>query len=114
MFIYFFLFPAVSSTQFLTTYRQLLPNKNIFLKLHLMEDHIQEQLEKNKMGLGFIAEHGGESIHKEFNNLLHFFANKKALRDRLDQLHQVMKAHIMKVHPDVRKNVPLAKNRKEN
>ena len=73
----------------MASYRGSLPNLNVIPKLHFLEDHVDEHVDRFKFGLGFLAEHGGESIHKEFNNLMRFHANMDSVRDKLEQLYLV-------------------------
>ena len=45
------------------------PNGTIPSKLHMLEDHATDFVEKYKTGFGIYGEEGGESIHTEFNQL---------------------------------------------
>ena len=45
------------------------PNGTIPSKLHMLEDHATDFVEKYKTGFGIYGEEGGESIHNEFNQL---------------------------------------------
>ena len=38
-------------------------------KMHFMEAHVSNWLEKWNVGLGFMGEQGDESIHASFNNI---------------------------------------------
>ena len=48
-------------------YRTEWPNGSIPPKLHMLEDHATDFVEKWKTGFGMYGEQGGESIHNEFN-----------------------------------------------
>ena len=54
-------------------YRTEWPNGTIPPKLHMLEDHATDFVEKLefcwKTGFGMYGEQGGESIHNEFNQL---------------------------------------------
>ncbi|XP_038062594.1 uncharacterized protein LOC119733087 [Patiria miniata] len=59
----------VSIRELLRTYRQLFPEERITPKLHLLEDHAVDQLQRFRVGLGLLNEQGGELIHAEFNRI---------------------------------------------
>ena len=48
-------------------YRTEWPNGTIPPKLHMLEDHATDFVEKWKTGFGMYVEQGGESIHNEIN-----------------------------------------------
>ena len=55
--------------QFLSDYRELCPSSSVFPKLHYLEDHVVRFIWKGKVGPGMMAEHGGKSVHRLFNEL---------------------------------------------
>ena len=93
------------------SYRQMFPSQNVTPKLHLLEDHVVEQLRKFKVGFGLLNEQGGELIHTEFNRtgrIVH------GMRDDLQRLMSIMKRHHVSTAPEVRVQVikPCQQNKK--
>ena len=41
----------------------------VIMKMHILEDDVLDFVSKFKVGLGFLGEQGGESIHNKFNEL---------------------------------------------
>ena len=76
---------------FLRVYRESFPNANITPKLHMLEDHLMEQLCRFKVGLGLLNEQGGELVHTEFNR-----AGRAVygMRDELQKLMSIMRRHL--------------------
>ena len=67
-------------------YRTEWPNGNIPPKLHMLEDHATDFVEKQKTGFGMYGEQGRESIHSEFNQLkITYFRMQPASR-RLESM----------------------------
>ncbi len=59
--------------KFLETYWNKFPHATVTPKLHMLEDHTIPFLKKWGVGLGFLGEHGAESIHARFNSLRRTF-----------------------------------------
>lgn len=57
------IFTEVDIDKFLSLYRDSFPHATITPKLHMLEDHVIPFLTKWGVGLGFLGEHGAESIH---------------------------------------------------
>ena len=58
-------------TSFLGYYRRVFPDT---VKMHMLEEHLVPfHREWRGIGFGLMAEQGAESIHKEFNTLMHRF-----------------------------------------
>ena len=85
------------------------PSINISPKLHMLEDHVVDFVEEWRAGLGFYGEQGGESIHKEFNNMTHRYAN---IRNPVDRLKYTMNQHLMTVFPRAQDLKPNIRKRK--
>ena len=92
-------------------FRQSWPDVNITPKLHLLEDHVVNFVEKWRSGFGFYGEQGGESIHSLFNILN---ARYKNIRNPTKRLQFLMEQHYMHVSIDSIKIKPNAKRRKKN
>ena len=56
------------------------PNGSIPPKLHMLEDHATDFVEKWKTGFGMYSEQGGESIHNEFNQFKTTYYRLSGLR----------------------------------
>ena len=67
--IYFYFHTENTIDDFMEYYRTEWPNGSIPPKLHMLEDHATDFVEKWKTGFGMYGEQGGESIHNEFNQL---------------------------------------------
>lgn len=93
-----FLLTDVCIKHFLRTYRQSFPDASITPKLHMLEDHTLEQLQRFKVGLGLLNEQGGELMHTEFNR-----AGRAVhgMRDELAKLMSIMRRHLTTTFPEV-------------
>ena len=60
------------------------PNGSIPPKLHMLEDHATDFVEKWKTGFGMYGEQGGESIHNEFNQFKTTYCQMQPASKRLD------------------------------
>ena len=94
---------------FMATYRQVLPEESVFPKLHYMEDHLVNFMRQWHVGPGILGEHGGESVHSMFNNLLSRFSGVPVAADRIAQ---VMRHHLLQASPST-KPPPEPKPRKK-
>ena len=65
-------------------YRTEWPNGSIPPKLHMLEDHATDFVEKWKTGFGMYGEQGGESIHNEFNQFKTTYCQMQPASKRLD------------------------------
>lgn len=83
--------------KFLKFYRDSFPHASITPKLHMLEDHVIPFLRKWRVGLGFLGEHGAESIHARFNSLRRAFIK---IPDPVKRLHAIMKEHLLQVCPE--------------
>ena len=70
-------------------------------KLHLLESHLSDALARFRVGIGLLAEQGGESIHHEFNNLLE---RHGGIVNDLERLRTTVKQHLTATIPE---QVPL-------
>ncbi|XP_065640359.1 uncharacterized protein LOC124815901 isoform X2 [Hydra vulgaris] len=61
-------------------YRLTWPSASITAKMHLLETHVIQFIEKWRLGIGVYEEQGGESLHAEFNNLNRLFWHMKGCR----------------------------------
>ena len=61
--IYFYFHTENMIDDFMEYYRTEWPNGSIPPKLHMLEDHATDFVEKWKTGFGMYGEQGGESIH---------------------------------------------------
>ena len=57
--------------EYLAYYRGILPGVRIIIKQHLLEDHAVPWMRKWGFGLGIRGEQGGESIHAQFDEIMH-------------------------------------------
>ena len=69
---------------------------NVTPKLHLLERHVISSVRHFGVGLDLLGEHGGESLHKEFNALLVTFSS---VTDKLDRLKTAFKQQCIATLP---------------
>jgi hypothetical protein len=74
----------------------------------MLEDHVIPFLNKWGVGLGFLGEHGAESIHARFNSLRRTFAK---IPDPTKRLHSIMKEHLLQVSPQMLQTQPVKMKR---
>ena len=83
----------------MATARQEVVNRkrgHITPKLHLLETHVVESVTHFRVGLGLLGEHGAESIHAEFNELVRPF---DSVANALDRLKTVVRNHCISTLP---------------
>ena len=90
-------------------FRQHWPNDTIPSKLHLLEDHAADFMERWSTGHGIYGEQGAESIHKVFNILRRTYSSIQPASKRLESM---MNEHLRLVHPDAKSLKPEIKRRK--
>ena len=95
---YSLLFSDVCIKRFMTCYRSSFPNASITPKLHLLEDHTLEQLQRFGAGFGLLNEQGGELIHTEFNRIGRVVSGMK---DPLQRLVTTVRRHHISTTPEV-------------
>ena len=86
----------------MSCYWESFPHATVTPKLHMLEDHMLEDhvipfLMKFKVGLGFLGEHGAESIHSRFNKLRRNFVT---VPNQTNRLYDILKEHLLQVCPD--------------
>lgn len=77
--------------------------------MHMMESHVVPFLKQWKVGLGFMAEQGAESIHAAINSLTRAYAN---IPDKVERLKNIVKEHHRNVCPILAQQQPAVKKRK--
>ena len=82
--IYFYFHSENTIDDFMEYYRTKWPNGSIPPKLHMLEDHATDFVEKWKTGFGMYGEQGGESIHNEFNQFKTTYCQMQPASKRLD------------------------------
>lgn len=106
--VFITLFLEYAICELMSYYREKWPEETTTPKLHLLEDHATAFIKNWGAGFGFYGEQGAESIHSEFNNLFRTYCRMKPDSRRL---YSIMKEHLTRVHPDVRKMRPVPKQR---
>lgn len=93
-----------------TLRREIVARKkgNVTPKLHLLEDHVVDQMRHFGAGLALRGEQGGETIHHEWNELDRRFSG---VPDNLERLKLVAKAHATATLPSHKAKVPMVKRR---
>ncbi|XP_077998240.1 uncharacterized protein LOC144451311 [Glandiceps talaboti] len=64
------------------------PHVSITPKLHMLEEHVLPQIEKYRVGLGFLGENGVEAIHHKINESVRNYSNNRDADDILSNIHQ--------------------------
>ena len=91
-------------------YRRVFPEASVTVKMHMLEEHLVPFLrEWSGIGFGLMAEQGAESIHKEFNSLMHRFTN---IPNRVERLRCVLREHHLRCCSVNRDAKPQPKRRK--
>ena len=78
-------------------YRTEWPNGSIPPKLHMLEDHATDFVERWKTGFGTYGEQGGASIHNEFNHLKLTYCRMQPASRLLESM---LQEHYRRVHPE--------------
>ena len=78
-------------------------NGTISPKLHLLEDHAADFMERQSTGHGIYGEQGAESIHKVFNILRRTCSS---VQPSFKQLEIMMNEHFRLVHPETKSLKP--------
>ena len=86
----------VSIVEFLFHLRINWPSESVTPKLHMLEVHVIEFLSKWHVGLGYLGEQGGESVHNAFNMLRVTYNTVKKDTDRLMCM---TNQHLLSCHP---------------
>ena len=73
------------------------PNGSIPPKLHMLEDHATDFVEKWKTGFGVYGEQGGELIHNEFNQ---FKTRYYRMQPGSKRLESMLQEHYSRIHPE--------------
>ncbi|XP_072047968.1 uncharacterized protein [Amphiura filiformis] len=102
----------VAVREFMESYRRILPNCQISLKLHFLEDHAIPQMRRLKAGLGKMNEQGGENVHSKQNKSEQSSANLK--KQPLRHLMTVMTNSLTAALPDIQSKMRYRKKRKIN
>ena len=81
-------------------YRTEWPNGSIPPKLHMLEDHATDFVEKWKTGFGMMYfEQGGESFHNEFNQFKTTYCRMQSASERFESM---LQEHYSRIHPESR------------
>ena len=89
-------------------YRNSFPHATVTPKLHMLEDHVIPFLETWGVGLGFLGEHGAESIHSRFNSIRQ---TCNRITNPVKRLHSIMKEHFLQICPDNLEKFPVKETR---
>ena len=84
-------------------------NDTIPPKLHLLDNHAADFMERWSTGHGIYGEQGAESIHKIFNILRCTYLSIQPASKRLESM---MNEHFRLVHPDAKSLKPRIKRGK--
>lgn len=76
--------------------------------MHILEDHVLDFVSKFKVGLGFLGEQGGESIHNKFNQLERTMS---CMPNPLQRFEAVLKEHHRQTFPGNIAKAPKRKSR---
>ncbi|XP_033096613.1 uncharacterized protein LOC117100889 [Anneissia japonica] len=93
--------------KFMVSYRTT--GMSVTPKLHMLEQHVIEQVKKWHFGLGLLGEQGGEAIHAVFNKRRRFVSG---MPDKAKQNLSIMRAHFTTTIPVIQNEVVQPKRRK--
>lgn len=92
----FFLFTELSIAAYMEYFRAHFSDETVTPKMHLLEFHVVPFIKKWRVGLGFLGEQGGESVHARINAIKR---DVRGLKDDLAVLESVMKTHWVQTRP---------------
>ncbi|XP_072017401.1 uncharacterized protein [Amphiura filiformis] len=95
----------IAITEFFQYFRAYFPRESVTLKMHILERHIMEQIQRTGCGLGLLSEHGLESLHQYWANLLHSYLHMKSQPLRMYRF--CMRRHLTGVMPEVTSKMKL-------
>ena len=98
-----------SISSFMDYFREKFPDESITLKLHIMEDHLIDNLIYYRYGLGMYGEQGVESIHHKINNIKARFHN---IPNGDRRLKSTINEHHLHTLPAVRSKIPVPAKKK--
>ena len=107
---YTYLLTADDIKKFMAYYRCKFPNASVTPKMHFLEEHVVEWINRWKVGFGLLGEQGAESIHAYFNTLRRTYSG---IPDRVKRLKHMMTEHILHVAPDNITTRPSIKRKKK-
>lgn len=91
-------------------YREKFPNASVLPKMHMLEEHVIEWLQKWHVGFGLLGEQGIESVHAHFNSLNRTY---RSMPEEVTRLRQLMKEHLLHIAPENIAATPETKKRKK-
>lgn len=90
-------------------YRQHFPESTVLPKMHILEHHVPDWIEKWGVGLGMMGEQGAESIHSCFNGIEHSYL---CMPNKVERLLRVMQEHHLRMDPENLSLAPIKKLKK--
>ena len=85
------------------------PDVKVTPKMHMLEKHTVDFLAKWGAGFGYYGEQGGESLHKEFNELNRTYSVVPSSKSRMEY---ILHEHHRRGNPEARALQPEKKKRK--
>jgi hypothetical protein len=89
-------------------YRKTFPHATVLPKMHFLESHLVEWLQKWKTGLGMMGEQGSESIHARFNTLR---ATYRSMPTPVERLKNMVQEHYLQICPANAQHIPPTKKK---
>lgn len=96
---------------FMSYYHKHFPDASVLPKMHILECHVPDWLEKWSVGLGLMGEQGEESIHTSFNSIERSYLSTP---NRVDWLFHIVQEHHLRADPEQLSMVPEVKRRKKH
>ena len=90
-------------------YRYTWPGETVTPKMHLLEDHAVDFMERWGSSFGIYGEQGAESMHASFNAMK---VNYRSMHKPVERLKAMLKEHYLRVHPKSISIKPVPKKRK--
>lgn len=88
-----------------TTY----PKATVIPKMHLLEDHMKEWLERFHVGTGLMGEQGAVSIHSHLNDLQDRYPK---INNKVDRLKYIFEMYNLETEPSLQALKPEQSKRK--
>ena len=89
-------------------YRKHFPHATVLPKMHILESHVADRIERWGVGLGLMGEQGAESIHASLNQIERSYLN---MPNKVDRLLCVVREHHLRVDPEHQSLAPPLKKR---
>lgn len=98
--------------KFMEFYRSTFPDATVLPKMHILEEHVTDWLQRWHLGAGLMGEQGAESLHA---HLMRLERTYQGVPNEVQRLKYIFKEHILESAPSlVNLRPPPAKRKKKS